>query len=371
MTESYPHKTHTLRRASLRTRMAEHELDAMLITEPRNIRYLTGFTGSNAALLVHGRGEDRTVFCTDGRYVQQAGQEVGELTTVIERACAAALVRRAAAEPDEHGRTGFESRHVSVAEFDALTQQAEAIELRRTTGLAEQLRIVKDSAEVDTIRTACAAADRALTELLEHGEIRAGRTERQVARALENRMLDNGAAGPAFETIVATGANSAVPHHRPTDAELAVGDLVKLDFGARIDGYHSDMTRMLVIGSPADWQRELYQLVRTAQAAGSGAAVAGARTAAVDAAARDVIDGAGHGEEFVHGLGHGVGLDVHEAPRLAMEATGTLAAGMTVTVEPGVYLPGRGGVRIEDTLVVHEGGNEILTLSTKDLVTVS
>ncbi len=183
-------------------------------------------------------------------------------------------------------------------------------------------------------------------------------------------MMVAGATGPSFETIVATGANSAVPHHRPTDAELRRGDLVKLDFGALVDGYHSDMTRTVVLGEPAGWQREIYDLVAVAQAAGRVALRSGVEVRDVDAAARDVIVRAGHGENFVHGLGHGVGLQIHEAPALSQFGVGTLAAGMTVTVEPGIYLADRGGVRIEDTLVVSDGEPELLTLTTKELVVV-
>jgi Xaa-Pro aminopeptidase len=181
-------------------------------------------------------------------------------------------------------------------------------------------------------------------------------------------MLDHGADAPSFDTIVATGPNSAIPHHRPADRVLARGDFVKLDFGAEYGGYHSDMTRTVVLGRPADWQREIYALVHTAQAAGRAALTIGADVRAVDAAARDVIAGAGRAEAFGHGLGHGVGLEIHEAPALSPLGAGTLADRMAVTVEPGVYLPGRGGVRIEDTLVVREGAEpELLTLSSKDL----
>ncbi|HEX4704816.1 MAG TPA: M24 family metallopeptidase, partial [Pseudonocardiaceae bacterium] len=169
----------------------------------------------------------------------------------------------------------------------------------------------------------------------------------------------------------ATGANSAIPHHRPTDAVLRAGDFVKLDFGALVDGYHSDMTRTLVLGRPADWQREIYDLVARSQAAGRAALTPGADVKDVDRAARDVIEDAGYGEQFLHGLGHGVGLEIHEAPSLAKTGAGRLAAGMAVTVEPGVYLVGRGGVRIEDTLVVRDGQSpELLTLTTKELVVV-
>ncbi|MGW5054648.1 M24 family metallopeptidase [Actinokineospora sp. NPDC004072] len=354
-------ESHAPRRDALRALLRDRELDALLVVDLLNIRYLTGFTGSNAALLVGADGVD--VFCTDGRYTTQAQRQVPELRHVIERDSAPAVVAEAA------GRVGFESQHVTVDGLDQLAAATSA-ELVRAANLVEQLRLVKDEAEVDALRMACATADRALADLVEHGGIRPGRTEREVARELESRMLDHGAAAPSFESIVAAGANSAIPHHRPTDAVLQPGDFVKLDFGALVDGYHSDMTRTLVIGEPADWQRELYELVALAQAEGTAAVVPGAEVAAVDAAARRVIEDAGRGEFFPHGLGHGVGLRIHEAPSLAKTGGGTLAAGMAVTVEPGVYLPGRGGVRIEDTLVVRDAGPELLTLTTKQLMVV-
>jgi Xaa-Pro aminopeptidase len=192
-----------------------------------------------------------------------------------------------------------------------------------------------------------------------------------VGRELEALMLDHGADGVSFETIVASGANSAIPHHRPTDAVLATGDFVKIDFGALVGGYHSDMTRTFVLGTAADWQLEIYELVSVAQAAGRAALRAGASLADIDAEARRVIVDAGHGEHFGHGLGHGVGLQIHEAPGINASAAGTLLAGSVVTVEPGVYLPDRGGVRIEDTLVVADASSgktpELLTRFPKEL----
>ncbi|GGS60574.1 M24 family metallopeptidase [Actinokineospora fastidiosa] len=354
-------ESHAPRRDALRALLRDRDLDALLVVDLLNIRYLTGFTGSNAALLVTVDGDD--VFCTDGRYTTQAQRQVPDMRHVIERASAPAVAAEA------RGRVGFESQHVTVDGLDVLKAATEA-ELTRAPDLVERLRLVKDETEVDALRMACAAADRALADLVEHGGIRPGRTEREVARELEARMLDHGAAAPSFESIVAAGANSAIPHHRPTDAVLQQGDFVKLDFGALVDGYHSDMTRTLVIGEPEDWQRELYELVALAQAEGRAAVRPGAEVAAVDAAARRVIEEAGQGEFFPHGLGHGVGLRIHEAPSLAKTGDGTLAAGMAVTVEPGVYLPGRGGVRIEDTLVVRDAGPELLTLTTKQLMVV-
>jgi len=363
-------ETHSRRRAALRSLLQEAELDALLVTDLLNIRYLTGFTGSNAALLVHAGGEEHTVFCTDGRYTTQSSVEVPDLERVMARASDVALAARASGDTAHYGRSGFESQHVNVDQYESLKREFGAVELRRTPGLVEGLRLIKDEQEIDALRCACAAADRALADLIEHGGLRPGRTELEVARDLENRMLEHGSTGKSFDSIVAAGANSAIPHHQPTSAVLATGDLVKLDFGATAGGYHSDMTRMVVLGRPAAWQQEIYELVRRSQAAGSRAVLPGAEVADVDKAAREVIVSAGHGEHFAHGLGHGVGLEVHEAPSLAGTGVGTLSAGMAVTVEPGVYLAGRGGVRIEDTLVVRDAHPELLTLSTKELVVV-
>lgn len=367
--------TYLRRRAALRTFLREREVDALLVVDLLNVRYLTGFTGSNAALLVHVAdepGAERdTVFCTDGRYLTQSERQVPDLRRLIDRRSPPALIGLASQQAQRHRRVGYESHHVTVEGLDALVAVAgEGIELVRTPGLVERLRQVKDDTEIEALRMACATADRALAELIEHGGLRPGRTEREVARELESRMLDHGASAPAFESIVASGANSAVPHHRPTDAVLRVGDLVKLDFGALVDGYHSDMTRMVVLGPPSDWQTDLYDLVAEAQAAGRGALRPGVSIREVDRAAREVIERAGYGEQFLHGLGHGVGLEIHEAPALAKNSDGTLAAGMAVTVEPGVYLAGKGGVRIEDTLVVRDEAPELLTLTTKQLVVV-
>jgi Xaa-Pro aminopeptidase len=360
--------SHAQRREALRKRLVELQLDALLVTDVCNIRYLAGFTGSNAALLVHADGDQHSVFCTDGRYRTQSERQVADLRRLIERSCALRLAK----EATEKGisRLGFESHVVTVDGYAALAEVIGRDALVAISRPVEALRSVKDDTEIATLRAACAIADTALAGLLADGGLRPGRTERQVARDLEARMVALGATGPSFETIVASGVNSAIPHHRPTDDQLCQGELVKLDFGALVEGYHSDMTRTMVLGAPARWQRELYQLVAAAQAAGRAALRAHADVRDVDQAARKVITDAGHGPEFLHGLGHGVGLQIHEAPALSQFGTGTLEIGMTVTVEPGVYLAGRGGVRIEDTLVVTGGEPELLTLTTKDLVVV-
>jgi Xaa-Pro aminopeptidase len=359
------------RRDRLRAAAATAGLDAVLVTNLLNVRYLTGFTGSNGALLLRADGDD--VFGTDGRYTTQAGLQVPDLELLVDRATVSALAARAAHLGT--GRLGFESHDVTVDGLRGLEQvlTAEAsggtvpelVSIRRAV---EALRAVKDDAEIEALRQACAVADRALAELAAEGALRPGRTELEVGRELDARMLTLGAEAPSFETIVATGANSAIPHHRPDATVLRDGDFLKLDFGATVAGYHSDMTRTLVLGHAADWQREVYELVAAAQAAGRAALAVGAATPAVDAAARDVIAAAGHGEHFTHGLGHGVGLEVHEAPAISALGAGTLSAGMAVTVEPGVYLPGHGGVRIEDTLVVTDDEPELLTLTSKELL---
>lgn len=359
------------RRDALRATAAERGLDAVLVTNLLNVRYLTGFTGSNGALLVRTDGAD--LFGTDGRYTTQAGSQVPDVELLVDRGTVPALARVAARSGI--GRLGFESHEVTV---DGLGQLQKVLEDAAAGGTVPELasihravegqRALKDDDEIDALRRACAVADRALAELAAEGALRPGRTELEVGRELDARMLTLGAEAPSFETIVAAGANSAIPHHRPDATVLRDGDFLKLDFGATVDGYHSDMTRTVVLGHAADWQREIYELVAASQSAGRGSLAVGTDVVAVDAASRDVIAEAGHGDHFTHGLGHGVGLEIHEAPGIGPLGAGRLAAGMAVTVEPGVYLPGHGGVRIEDTLVVTDDAPELLTLTSKELL---
>jgi Xaa-Pro aminopeptidase len=362
------------RRDALRATAAQQGLDAVLVTNLLNVRYLTGFTGSNGALLVRTDGSSSgggDLFGTDGRYTTQAGTQVPDVELVVDRSTVPALARAAVGA----GRLGFESHDLTVDGLEQLRRVLddaaaggrvpELVSVRRAV---EAQRAIKDDDEIESLRRACAVADQALAELAAEGALRPGRTELEVGRELDARMLALGAEAPSFETIVATGANSAIPHHRPDRTELRAGDFLKLDFGATVDGYHSDMTRTVVLGSAADWQREIYALVAESQAAGRAALAVGADVVAVDSAARDVIAAAGHGEHFTHGLGHGVGLEIHEAPGIGQLGAGSLAAGMAVTVEPGVYLPGHGGVRIEDTLIVTDGAPELLTLTSKELL---
>ena len=354
--------THDVRRERLREHLSAVGAEAALVTRLVNVRYLTGFTGSNGALLVT---DDAAYLATDGRYTTQAAAQSPDLDVVVARECAAALVAHAAGE--RLGALGFEAHDVTVEMHQELSGIEGSPALVALGHAVEQLRTVKDDDELALLREACAISGRALGET--YGTIAPGQTEREVARRLEAEMLELGAEGIAFETIVATGPNSAVPHHRPTDREIERGDLLKIDFGARYGGYHADCTRTVVIGrEPADWQREIYDVVRAAQRAGRHALAPGADVADIDAAARRVVADAGYAEAFPHGLGHGVGLEIHEAPMMGYGKTGRIAARTPITVEPGVYLPGRGGVRIEDTLVVADGEPELLTTSPKDLL---
>jgi Xaa-Pro aminopeptidase len=356
-----PH-SHDVRRELLRGHVRAAGAEAALVTRLVNVRYLTGFTGSNAALLVTG---DSAYLATDGRYTTQAAAQAPDLEVVVARECPPALVARAAEQ--RVASVGFEAHDVTVEMHQELSELAGAPPLVAMGHPVEEQRTVKDEAELALLREACAISSRALGETF--GTVAPGQTEREVARRLEAAMLELGAEAIGFETIVATGPNSAVPHHRPTDREIERGDLLKIDFGARYGGYHADCTRTVVIGrEPADWQREIYDVVRVAQRAGRHALAPGADVADIDAAARRVVADAGYGEAFPHGLGHGVGLEIHEAPMMGYGKTGRIAARTPITVEPGVYLPGRGGVRIEDTLVVADGGPELLTTTPKDLL---
>ncbi|GAA3242926.1 aminopeptidase P family protein [Actinocorallia longicatena] len=352
MAEQISEEVHQRRREALAGRLGT---DAALITRPVNVRYLTGLASSNAALLV--RADGGAVLATDGRYAGTAARVCSGIEIVIDRAVAAVLLDRTA------GPVAFEAHEMTVEQHAGLFDGREGVPLGR---VVEDLRMVKDESEIALLRRACEITDRAFAAVLP--TIVPGVTEKEVAVVLERHMIDLGADGIAFETIVASGPNGAIPHHEPGGRAVADGDLVTMDFGALVGGYHADMTRTVAVGTVATWQKELYDLVATAQEAGWRAAVPGADTRDVDAAARDLISAAGHAGDFPHGLGHGVGLEIHEAPLLGHSTAGKLRDRVPLTAEPGVYLAGRGGVRIEDTLVVRDSGPELLTQTTKELL---
>ncbi len=352
------------RRDRVRRTLAELGVDALLVSGLTNVRYLTGFSGSNGAVLVGSEARlDR--LATDFRYLTQVAAECPDVEVVDVRSVVDGLA--AYAVSTGIGRVGFEAAHLSVADHTRIAAEHRDLDLVPTTGTVEGFRSVKDDDELAALAEACRLSDVALAALLP--EIRVGMTERQIARRLEWLMLEAGAEAISFDSIVATGPHSAIPHHTPTDRAVQRGDLLKIDFGARHAGYHADETRTFVVGAePEPWQRELHDLVARAQRAGVEALGVGVDVRDVDHAARSLIAAAGHAEHFGHGLGHGVGLDIHEAPMIGHSATGILGDRTPVTVEPGVYLPGRGGVRIEDTLVVRTGGPVSLTTTTRDLL---
>jgi Xaa-Pro aminopeptidase len=375
------------RRERLQPALAALGADAALITSPANVRYLTGLASSNAALLVpaapaappapgngdepaplSGTGPD-AVLATDSRYAGTARQACPGLEILIERAIEPALARVAAGLGVR--RLAFEAHEMTVERYRAFAGAVPGTELVALGRAVEEIRMAKDEQEIALLTRACEITSRAFEQVVPL--IRPGVTERELAISLERAMTDLGADGLAFDTIVASGPNGAIPHHVPAGRPFEAGDMITVDCGARYQGYHADMTRTVILGEPAAWQHNIYALVAAAQAAGIEAAVPGADVRAVDAAARDLITAAGHGEHFQHGLGHGVGLEVHEAPIMGYGRTGTLGDRVPITVEPGIYLPGRGGVRIEDTLVVRAGTGtaapqELLTTTTRELL---
>ena len=342
----------------------------LLVDDATDVRYLTGFTGSNGLALIGAAADGPLRFLTDFRYTAQSEREVGE---AFERRTVSGELYEALPEliGPPPGRLGFDEAKLTVRGHRRLGELAgEGWELVGCAGLFEGLRSIKEPAEIALIAAACELADEALRRTLEGG-LR-GRTEREVAFELETGMRRLGAEAPSFPSIVASGEHGALPHAQPRDVEIGPDVLVTIDWGARLDGYCSDCTRTYATGeSVGEREREVYELVLGAQLAGLEAVRPGRSGREVDAAARDVIEGAGEGANFGHGLGHGVGLDVHEAPRLSRTAwPEPLVEGNVVSVEPGVYLPGRLGVRIEDLVVVRAAGAEVLTRLPKALTVI-
>jgi Xaa-Pro aminopeptidase len=346
-------------------RLAEPELDALLVAAPANVRYLTGFTGSNALAVV---GPALRRFLTDFRYVERARREVRD-GFEVERGQRELLASLSEGWPPGPLRLGFEDDHMSVRRHARLREVLPArVELVAAGGLVEAARAVKEPGEVEAIRAAAALADAACRRLGEDGLV--GRTEREVATWIELELRRLGAEAVAFAPIVAAGERGAAPHAEPEDVAIPRDALVTLDVGARVDGYCSDGTRTWATGEPAPELCDAYDVCLRAQRAARAALRPGLTGREADAVARDLIAGAGHGEHFGHSLGHGVGLDVHEDPRLSSSDERPLEAGHVVTVEPGIYLPARGGVRIEDLVVVREGGAEVLGTLPTDFTVV-
>ncbi len=351
----------------LRERDDFSQLDALLVTRLPNIRYLCGFTGSAGMLLI---SRDDVTFVSDGRYEEQAHEQLAAagVEARILIGTTGARQRELLHDAVSAGaRLGLEAHGITWAQQRAFASEwFPDAELVPTEGLVEELRQVKEPGEVARIHRACSIADDALREVA--ALLHDGPTEQDVALRLELAMRERGASGNSFEPIVASGPNGAKPHARPTSRRIRTGELVVLDFGCVVEGYCSDMTRTVSVGDPGREARHLWDVVAASQRAGRDATRAGVACADVDRACRSVIEEAGLGERFVHSTGHGVGLEIHEDPRVAGTARDSLAVGHVVTVEPGVYVPGVGGVRIEDTVVVTADGADPLTAFPKELV---
>ena len=348
----------------LRAIMAERDLDAFVVSGLSSVRWLTGFTGSNAAVVVT---DDSFTLVTDGRYATQAPDQLAEVgcdaTIVLDRW----LVTGAVAALGDARRVALEADVVTWAVQQRWADEApEQVELVSTTRVLPELRSVKDDAELARIAKAALIVDGVLAGVKEM--LVPGVTEREIGQALDDGIRASGASGPGYETIVGSGPNAALPHARPTDRVMEAGDLVVIDVGGLVDGYRSDMTRTFVIGgtdAADETAVEIHRLVTEAQAAGVATVRPGIEAREVDEACRAIIRDAGHGDHFGHGTGHGVGLDIHELPSVHATDTAILQPGHVLTVEPGVYLPGIGGVRVEDLVVVTESGCRPLTTSPK------
>ena len=349
------------RRASIGKELCERKLDAMLVTSPANVRYLTGFTGSNGAVLLL---DGEAVFFTDPRYAIQSRLEISCPVQVckgpILTAVAGFAVRR------RLGLLGFERSNLSYDGYAKLREKLpDKVALEPVSGWLEQRRMVKSPAEIDLIRRSVATNSKAFEQAARR--VREGMRERDLAAEIEHQMHRLGAEKPSFETIVASGERTALPHAHPTSAALQPGQLLLIDMGTFQDGYASDMTRMLFLGTPSARVKHMYKAVLEAQLAAIAAVKPGATTMHVDRRARQVLKGHGLDRAFVHSTGHGLGLEIHELPRIGRKDKTKLAVGMAITIEPGAYIEGFGGVRIEDTVVVTPHGCEILTPTSKEL----
>jgi Xaa-Pro aminopeptidase len=341
--------------------LAARKLDALLVSNGPNLRYLSGFTGDNASLLLT---PDNAILFTDPRFDLQARQEVtcqvriakGPLVTDV-----LAAISRLRAH-----RIGYEPARMTCETFESLKSRLPMkASFEPAAGWIEELRMVKSPGEIALIRRSVLTNSSAFEKAMTH--VRVGMRESDLAAELEYRMRRAGAEKPSFETIVAGGARSALPHAQPTAARLKAGELVVVDMGTFQDGYASDMTRMLYVGTPGARVKRTYRAVLEAQLAAINAVRPGVPTVKVDAAARQVLKGYGLDQAFIHSTGHGLGLEIHEPPRVGKRDKHRLKAGMAITIEPGVYLEGWGGIRIEDTIVVTETGCEILTPTEKEL----
>lgn len=348
----------------LRDSLKEHEIDAILVTRPENRRYITGFTGSSGYVVV---SQDHAVLITDFRYIEQASSQAPGFRIVKHGVKVVDTIKAVLTEIGVSS-LGFEKDVITYKQHETFCSELEGVKLVPVESLVEKMRMVKDEDEIEKIQRAEALGDAAFSHILT--VLRPGMTEIEVALEMEWFMRKNGAERLGFDIIVASGANGAMPHAVASAKQLVPGDLIVLDFGAVVEGYRGDTTRTVVLGRASDEQRKVYDTVLRAQQAALDSIKAGMKGEEAHAIAQRVIEEAGYGESFGHGLGHGVGLDVHEEPRLAPSSSTLLEPGMVVSVEPGIYLPGKLGVRIEDLVVVEDRGVRNLTKSPKELIEV-
>ncbi|HYF75401.1 MAG TPA: Xaa-Pro peptidase family protein [Candidatus Nitrosocosmicus sp.] len=350
---------------SLTERLKNENLDGLLLVNDSNIRYMTGFTGSDSYAVISAAGRG---FITDSRYTEQAEAECDGFEVIRWRSPAPGLTETIMSTCNKYGikRLGFEKEKVTYGLYEKLAAGLSGIVLVPTSGLVEDIRYIKDKDEIGYIRRAAQIADEAFEEILKYMKI--GVIEKDIERELQYLIKKKGADDIGFPIIVAAGKRSSLPHAIPSDKKIEKGDFITLDFGAMYKGYRSDMTRTVVVGGADERQKEIYSIVKAANEAGENAIKAGVSGKVPDDCARGYIRNAGYGDFFGHGLGHGVGLDIHEEPFMSSSCEKVLAEGNVITVEPGIYLPDWGGVRIEDTVLVKADGIEILTRSSKELI---
>ncbi|WP_274651767.1 M24 family metallopeptidase [Paenibacillus humicola] len=351
-----------VRVAGVKEKLASLQIDGLLVTNPVNRRYLSGFTGTSGYLLISGGGN---WLLTDFRYMTQASDQASGFTVVKHGTRMIDSVKELAASAGIK-KLGFEQEHVVFADYAAWKTALDGVELVPVSGIVEQLRVIKDTTELAIMRDAAALADETFRHIL--GFIQPGVRETDVALEMETYMRARGASSTSFQTIVASGERSALPHGVASDKVIGKGELVTLDFGAYFGGYCSDLTRTVMVGAPSDRHKEIYDIVLEAQLTALAGIKPGMTGREADALARDVIVKYGYGEQFGHSTGHGLGIEIHEEPRLSANSDQSLEPGMTVTVEPGIYIPGFGGVRIEDDIVITPDGNALLTSSPKEFI---
>ena len=342
--------------------LKKNNLDRMIVTEINHVKYLSGYTGSNGIIVL---APPKAYFLTDFRYATQAPKEVKNCQIIIaSRQLMTELPKLPAFSKGV--RVGVEAEFVSLKLMNTLKELLPAITFKTTEQLIESLSIVKDQDEIGRIKKAVRIADKAFSEIL--NSLKPGVTENEIALELEFKMRRLGAENIAFETIIASGLRSSMPHGRASDKKLRKGDFVTLDFGALYRGYASDITRTVVLGKATEKQKKIYQIVLNAQKSACRAVKPGLACSRLDGLARDIIMKAGYGDYFGHGLGHGLGMLVHDRPTLNPQSNDVLEPGMVVTIEPGIYIPNWGGVRVEDDVLVTATGGQILTKSPKDLL---